>query len=218
MEKLTLIVALATCLPLTVLAQTERDLGSHEHGAALLNVAIDGDELFLELESPWDNLIGFEHTPETEEQHQLFDAAMALLESPGKLFTLTGGNCSLTNSAIESGLSEEDGHADHDDDHDDDHKEHDDHDDDHKEHDDHDDEHAEHDDHDDHADEGTHSELVASYVFSCSSMSDLNAIDVNFLQEWSGFEVLDAQMIGPKGQALQELTSGNISLNLGAIK
>jgi len=149
MKKLTTLVAVAACLPLTAKAQTERDLDSHEHGAALLNVAIDGDQLFIELESPWNNVVGFEHAPETEEQHQLVDAAAELLENPSELFALAAGNCALTSSAIESGISlehDEEHHDDHDDEHDE-HAEKDDHD---EHHDDEHDEHAEKDDHDEH--------------------------------------------------------------------
>jgi len=116
MKRLTTCVAVAACLPLTTFAQTERDLDSHEHGAALLNVALDDGQLFIELESPWNNLVGFEHEPETEEQQQLFDAAGELLENPAELFGLDAGNCSITSSTIESGIELE-----HSDDHDDDH-------------------------------------------------------------------------------------------------
>src|SRR3546814_9197080 len=36
-------------------------LGAHEHGAARLNAALDGNQLELELISPAMNLLGFEH-------------------------------------------------------------------------------------------------------------------------------------------------------------
>jgi len=231
MKRLTTCVAVAACLPLTTFAQTERDLDSHEHGAALLNVALDDGQLFIELESPWNNLVGFEHEPETEEQQQLFDAAGELLENPAELFGLDAGNCSITSSTIESGIELEhsddhdDDHGDeHSDDHDDDHgDEHgDDHDDDHgDEHgDDHDDDHGdEHgDDHADHADEESHAELLASYVFTCSSLSELDSIDVKFLQIWNNFEELDVQLIGPGGQSFQELSPNKFTLDLSDIQ
>ena len=148
-------------------AQTERDLDSHEHGAASMNIAIDDGSVFLELETPWDNLVGFEHKPRTEEQHKLYDDALALLNDPGQLLTFDGTNCSVTNVYLKDGLAEGGDHDDHhddehhDDEHDDEHAEG--HDDEHKdEHDDdhhddkHDDEHAEgHDDEhkDDHDDD-----------------------------------------------------------------
>jgi len=121
-------------------AQTERDLDSHVHGAASMNVAVDTDALFLELDSPWNNLVGFEHAPSTDEQKTLVNEALLLLNQPEQLFTFEGTNCTVTETAMENGLA-------HDDHHDEDAHGHDDHDDEHG-HDDHDDEHS-HDDHDD---------------------------------------------------------------------
>ncbi len=138
-------------------AQTERELGSHEHGAAVLNAAIEDGSVFLELETPWNNLVGFEHEPSTDEQRAVVSDALALLEQPNMLFAFDGGSCVLSDTHIENSMAmSDDDHDDHDDEHGDDH---DDHDDEHgDDHDDHDDEHADdHDDHDDeHADDHEH--------------------------------------------------------------
>ena len=139
-------------------AQTERELGSHEHGAAFLNIAVDDGQVFLELESPWDNLVGFEHAPSTDEQHDLVDNAMALLNQPEQLFSFDGGGCVAGDATVESGMASGDDEHAHDDDHDkDDHHDEDAHGDDHDK-DDHHDEDAHGDDHDkdDHHDEDAH--------------------------------------------------------------
>ena len=196
-------------------AQTERELGSHEHGSAFLNIAVDDGQVFLELETPWDNLVGFEHAPSTDEQHELVDNAMALLNQPEQLFSFDGGGCVADDATVESGMASggddhHDEHA-HGDDHDkdDDHHDEDGHGDDHDKDDDHHDEdahgHDDHDDHDDHADEGTHAEVLATYTFNCSEVNQLSAINVTLLKLWSGFEDLDVQLIGPGGQAAVEL-------------
>jgi len=103
-------------------AQTERELGSHEHGSAFLNIAVDDGQVFLELESPWDNLVGFEHAPSTDEQHELVDNAIALLNQPEQLFSFDGGGCVADDATVESGMaSGDDDHHDehaHDDNHD----------------------------------------------------------------------------------------------------
>ena len=194
---------LAASISTIVSAQTERDLDSHEHGAANMNIAIDQGSVFLELETPWNNMVGFEHKPRTEEQHKLVDDALALLNDPGQLFSFSGTNCSVTELELQDGLAEG---GDHDDHHDDEHAEghgdehHDDH---------HDDEHAEgHGDehHDDHAGEGeVHSSMLATYTFACDDSSKLSAIDIKLLNVWSKFEDLDVQLIGPGGQAALEL-------------
>ncbi len=211
-------------------AQTEREHGSHEHGSAFLNIAVDDGQVFLELETPWDNIVGFEHAPSTDEQHELVDNALALLNQPDQLFSFNGGGCVADAITVENGMAsgdshddhhDEDGHGDEHDKHDDHHDEdghgdeHDKHDDHHDE-DGHGDEHDKHDDHhdddahgdehhDDHADEGTHSEVLATYTFNCSEVNQLAAIDVTLLQRWSGFEDLDVQLIGPGGQSAVEL-------------
>ena len=232
MKLLTLVAAISACVSAPVLAQTERDLDSHEHGSALLNVAIDGNTLIIELESPWNNLIGFEHEPRTEEQHELVDNAMEQLNEAESLFAFNGTECAIADAMIESTLGEDDHHDDEhgDEHHDDEHK--DDHDDEH-----HDDEHGEDekaghddDDHDDehhddehsdadHDDEGeTHSSVRASYSFDCSTIAELDAIDVKLLGVWSGFEELDVQMVGPSGQGGAELTPNAAIIDVTGIR
>ena len=52
-------------LPLHSYAQT-RQLEAHEHGAARVMMAMEGEKLQLEFEVPSDSLVGFEHFPETD--------------------------------------------------------------------------------------------------------------------------------------------------------
>lgn len=48
---------------------------AHVHGVGKLNVALDGDDLIIELTSPAANIVGFEHTPENEQQsHEVHEA------------------------------------------------------------------------------------------------------------------------------------------------
>ena len=153
MKPTTIVIFAAASISTAVVAQTERDLGSHEHGSASMNVALDQNSLLIELESPWDNLVGFEHAPSTDEQHALIDGALDLLNHPKQLFTFNGVTCVATEIEIDSSLPEgdddhHDGHDDHDD-HKDGHDDHDDHEDGHDDHDDHEDGHDDHDDHED---------------------------------------------------------------------
>jgi len=50
------------------LALTAHADSAHEHGSARLDVAVDGDRLHIALQSPLDNLVGFEHAPRNERQ------------------------------------------------------------------------------------------------------------------------------------------------------
>ena len=74
-------------LPLHSYAQT-RQLEAHEHGAALVMMAMEGEKLQLELEVPSDSMVGFEHFPETDKDREVFATAMTTLSNPSKLFRI----------------------------------------------------------------------------------------------------------------------------------
>jgi hypothetical protein len=59
---------------------------AHHHGAASLQVGLDGQTLQIALESPSDNLLGFEHAPRTEAQRKAVARAEEQLRQPGQLF------------------------------------------------------------------------------------------------------------------------------------
>ena len=209
-----------------VAAQVKRDLDSHQHGASSLNIVIENSTVYLEFESPWNNLVGFEHEPSTDEQREAVSQAISLLEQPLSLFSPDGDSaCVVASIDIESTMSAEGSHSDHDhgDEHDDEHG----HDDKHAEHDDehgHDDEHASHDDehgHDDeHAHHGsdTHSEVLVQYSYECESISNLASIDVQLFQHWSGIEQLEVQMAGPSGQSAIEINASQTVIDLATIR
>ena len=238
MKLLLSLAALSAAYSLNSFAQTERDLDSHVHGAASLNVAIADSSVFIELNTPWNNIVGFEHAPSNDEQKALVDSALQLLDDPTQLFRFNAGDCVVSEVDVEDAMSEamhDDDHDEHKDEHDDEHHdEHkDQHDDDHKDehHDEHKDEHHdehedEHDDdhkdehHDDHADKhedehdehaheedeaDTHSAVLALYTYECGNIKALETIDASLFSLWTGFEELDVQLIGDKGQTAVEL-------------
>ena len=248
-------IALAAGLASTAVAQTERDLDSHVHGLASLNVAIADSSVFIELNSPWNNLVGFEHAPESEQQHELVDQALQQLNDPEALFKFNDGDCSIVEVSVENSMSDDVHHDDHaDEKHEDEHDDHagEKHEDEHDDHADekHEDEHDDHagekheDEHDDHAEEkhgeehddhadaehgdehdddhaegsSTHSTVLAIYTYECKQLGKLSSIDVALFSVWSGFEDLDVQLIGDKGQTLLELSPGNSILSLEQVK
>ena len=60
----------------------------HEHGKVTINVALDGNQLVVELESPAVNVVGFEHEPRSEAERAAVSGAEKLLGSGRGLFTL----------------------------------------------------------------------------------------------------------------------------------
>ena len=194
-----------------VLAEDKRNADAHQHGHGVLNVALEGDTLSIEMETPGADILGFEHTAEAAEDKATVEKARETLSDPVALFGLPGSaGCTQTEIEIEIGADETD-HADHDDDHHDEHA-----DDKHDEHDDHHDEHADDDhdkhaddDHDDHADEETsHSEVHAHYTLTCSAPSKITELNLaGFFAAFPNAEELDAAVLTDDGQASGEITA-----------
>lgn len=98
-------------------------LGAHEHGAAELDVALDGSTLEIELRSPAMNLVGFEHAPSSQADRQKLAGARKQLEQPDALLGLpAAANCALSETELESPLFEAAAHQ-HEDEHDSQHSE-----------------------------------------------------------------------------------------------
>lgn len=88
----------------SVTASTERQLDSHVHGGATLNMATDNDVLIIEFDSPWMNLLGFEHQPSTDEQRASVDESVQRLQLGNGLFTFAGTRCDMTDVVIENSI------------------------------------------------------------------------------------------------------------------
>ena len=148
-----------------------RQKDSHEHGAANLMLAIEGDKLQIGIEVPSESLIGFEHFPKSRSDRENFNEAIKILSNPSKFFStpddaeclLTGLNVSQTlfsgEEEDEHGHEEKDEHDEHG------HEEEDEHGHEKK------DEHG-HDDHDEHGHEDSekgeiHSEFRSNYSWNC---------------------------------------------------
>lgn len=200
-------------LPLVAGAESTRQLDSHAHGHASLNIAVDEGHLLIELESPAANIAGFEHKPETDEQRAVLEQAVAILQSGEGLFQWdVGAACTLEDADVEAGQLEDahDGHADRD--ADEDHDNHADHDDD-KDHDKHADD-KEHDDHG-HGDEGeVHSEFHVVWSFDCERTEALQSMVVDLFDQFPGIEELDVAVVGLNSQSAAELTADNRQLSL----
>lgn len=105
-------------LPLTTPQAHEHEdehgsLGKHEHGAASLDVALDGNTLEIRLESPSMNLVGFEHAPANANDQARIAATRTLLAQPLQLFGLSAAaDCTLSSSTLDSPLFAAPKHAD----------------------------------------------------------------------------------------------------------
>jgi len=97
--------------PLTSLnAQTVREHGAHEHGAASLSIALDGSRIYIDLDSPAYNVLGFEHAPSSTAQQDVLDAARLALESGSSFVFDSVAECSLESAEIMFELAGESDH------------------------------------------------------------------------------------------------------------
>jgi hypothetical protein len=93
---------------------------AHVHGVAKLDVAVEARDLTLRLESPLDNLLGFERPPRTDAERKQADAVVASLRAADTMFRIdpaarcTLANVVLASTALKLGQPDpsEDGHAD----------------------------------------------------------------------------------------------------------
>lgn len=160
-------------------------LAAHEHGAAQLNVALEGQRLELALESPAMNLVGFEHAAVSTSDKAAVARAQQHLQTPLALFGIAAAaGCVITSHELHSPLFE--AHAEE-----------------HEEHEEHDKEHG-----------AEHSDIDANYVLTCSQPQALSAIDLSELFKlFPATDKIQVQLIGPNGQQGAELSAAQPRLS-----
>lgn len=178
----------AVTLPVTVSpagAHSEPH-GAHVHGLARLAVTLDGELLSLALESPLDNLLGFEHHPRTDEQKEAVARMLATLNAPADLFAPTAAaDCVPVRVAIESPLLAPAGAAHH-------HS--------------HAHDHARARDHEHHHEpDHVHADLYAEFDFECAEVGALRGVTVELFDAFPRLERINAELAVPGGQAAARL-------------
>ncbi|MDR1243498.1 MAG: DUF2796 domain-containing protein [Deltaproteobacteria bacterium] len=83
--------------------------GAHVHGAAAMNLALDGPNVDIELETPLDNVLSFEYTPKTAEEKREVQTMAETLRRAEALFLFpAAAGCELKEVSLESeAISEE---------------------------------------------------------------------------------------------------------------
>ncbi|MDR3157618.1 MAG: DUF2796 domain-containing protein [Zoogloeaceae bacterium] len=177
----------------SVLAQEH---AAHVHGEAHLDMALEGTALSLQLESPLDNLLGFERAPGNPAEEDKAKRMSATLRAADRLFALTpAAGCALEKVTLESSaltaeLLGEAGNATE--------REH--------EH-----EHGAPHEHDD-EDEAGHADLDASWQFHCARPEALRAVEIRLFHSFPGLHTLRVRAATPKGQRGATLTPENRTL------
>ena len=170
-------------------AEEYRHHEAHEHGVAILNLALEGNDLYIEFTSPAANIVGFEHHPRTNEQRNVVKAAVNRLQEGDALFILSAGSQSkLMKSSVDTNIDKDTDnhsvseHAHGEDEH-------------------HDKEHGKADGQD------RHSEFKAEYHFVFKKPDRLSQIDVKLFGVFPGIEHIEVQLITETKQTAVELTA-----------
>lgn len=163
---------------------------AHMHGVASLQVAVDAGRVTLLLDTPLENLLGFESAPRTEKQKAAVKLMSERLTRAESLLVLTpGARCMVESSSVEApvlgmrsagaapeknrsnlpasgakGHKEKSG-----------------------------------------KNEG-HAELSAQFVFRCADPAKLAGLEAHLFEAFRGMRRLDVQVVGPKGQKSARLT------------
>jgi len=187
-----------------VLAESSREKDSHEHGAANVMLAMEGEKLQLNFEVPSESLIGFEHFPKSQDQRWYFNEAIKTLLEPSKLFSIpANAECLLVGIKVSQSLFyAEDGH-DEKDEHG--HDEKDEHGHDEK------DEHG-HDEKDEHGHDESdkseiHSEFSSKYHWNCEHLDEIDSIATQLMNIFPRIEEIRVRWITKNNQGSIELES-----------
>lgn len=168
-----------------------RQHDAHVHGIAALNLALEGEEVHIELDSPAANIVGFEHAPSSEADHAAVDKAVATLKKGDQLFRFNNeAGCRMEKADVTSALLNDE-HDDHGDKHSDDH--------DHEK-------KGEH-EHEEHEGEETHSDIEAVYHFECDQPSKLKQVRIELFEAFPATERLNVQYVIESKQGAVELSA-----------
>ena len=208
-----------------------REHDPHEHGHGTLDVAVEGEDLVIELRMPGVNVVGFEHAPGTDTEREAVRQALTRFKDPAAVLVPSpGAECEpeRVEAALEI-MGHEDSH-DHDEHHDDEGHEQDDHAHEKHGHDQHEDEHEHEGDghaHDESHDDGhepgesgmdsgaeSHSELHATYRFHCHAPERLDRIQVRVFELLHDAEGIEARVVTPTLQKAMDLHPGEAIVEL----
>ena len=76
---------------------------AHEHGVVKLDVAVEAGRILIEIDTPLDNLLGFERAPRTDAEREKADAAIKKLRDAATMFRIDGNaGCALGKVELQS--------------------------------------------------------------------------------------------------------------------
>ena len=163
-----LFLALLVCSALGLSTAHAASKKAHQHGVAALGVAVERARISITLDSPLDNLLGFERAPRTDDEKQRAAALVATLKAADTLFRIDpAAGCKLATVEIDAPLlgqgstpADVAGAA-----------------------------------------NNTHADLEADFEFACTDGSKAGFIEAGLFEAFKRMQRIEAQVVGPKGQA-----------------
>ncbi|OED45958.1 hypothetical protein ACH42_04330 [Endozoicomonas sp. (ex Bugula neritina AB1)] len=179
----TVMATTVACLTLIQPAMAEKHLGAHVHGASEINLAQEGNQLYIELKLPAHDALGFEKI-KTKDQQEKLASVLKILKSED-LWTLPAkAQCKMVEATASAG----DEHEKHE------HEKH--------EHEKHEHEKHEHEKHEhasEHKDDDKHIDIHATYLYTCNTPQQLNRISTHLFDRFQRSESATLQGITDKG-------------------
>ncbi|MDR3299480.1 MAG: DUF2796 domain-containing protein [Candidatus Accumulibacter sp.] len=187
------------CFPLLFLAcaSLPQVAPAHVHGEARLEIVLEisregaqkSAQLTITLDTPLDNLLGFEYAPATDAEREAAASMEKQLSHPEQLFVPdAAAQCAVTLFELESPLRTEAPKNEHD--HGDKH-------------------HHEHGEHHEHHEHGGHDDLEAHYRFTCKNPDALQGLKVRLFALFPRLQHLQVEFAGPNGQRAAKLDAKN---------
>ncbi len=175
-------------------ADTEREYGTHEHGAGQLNVALDGKTLDIEVIAPAFDIVGFGHKAESEADKATLAKATKTLQDTSAMFSIPKtADCQAKPVTVKQVWEQEDdddlsasgkkaeGHEDHKKGH-------------------HEEEH-----------EG-HSEFKITYQYTCAAPGKVTGLETHYFTLFQNAKTLKTSILSTKGQKGSVLDSKNTKI------
>ncbi len=171
-------------------AHASREKDSHEHGAANVMLAMEGEKLQLNFEVPSESLIGFEHFPKSQDQRWYFNEAIKSLLEPSKLFSIPAdAECLLVGINVSQSLfAAKDEHG-------------------HEEKDEHGHEEKDEHGHDESEKSEIHSEFISKYHWNCEHLDEIDSIGSQLMNIFPRIEEIRVRWITKNNQGSIELES-----------
>ena len=170
-------------------ANASNNLGVHVHGLAFLQVAVESNNVVIELKSPSINFLGFERQPKKKSEIDHINRVESILKS-AQIYKFIGSNCNLieSNFELQTVSSNKLPTETHD--------------------------HSHGHDHETDGVENSHREIIVYHKFICGNTKALKALDVFLFDEFPQVEKINAEWVSESKQGKTILTHKNFKINL----